>query len=810
MTGLPSGVFLDVLGKKKEREITPMYELVEHSGAAFTRGLAVPARPAEAVDFLSKIAACRKAKKYQDRVYREMAQMFLKEIAQIQSQSVPLMAKWFMEMTLPAADVDPESFVHCARVLQALFELSPNVARDVVGGSLTSDRWPEFLLVYHLMPNCHVMTNCSWRPQEKASLPRLFGGAHAPLPSVLEQVVESVYESYLAGHEQRPTLRQLVEAVAKGIREMDTTHLSEAKKMVQPRWTDVKNAVVRLNRNYAKDILLSDMAYGYSTERLRGLREQRGLRRNQLAKRVGVVPSCISNYESGKQAPPTATLEKIAEALDANILYLMGSKNVGVFVPRFDRARFRLARDARGYTRERLAQEAGISEFTIRNWEIGVKAPTADEKPALEKAAQILGVTYDYFVGLENLKVVIPTFDPSRLKRARLGEGWSIRKASRETAVDMGALKKLEDGKRKPRRKILEKIAAVYGVTYDYFMGVEDLDIKLPKFQPVRLKIARLKQALTMGELALAMEDFTLKSSIADWEMGRHKPSRKNLASLAECLKVSREYLLGMAEGDDDVPQFIPLCLQIARKHRGLSQDELGSLVGKRRHEILDWEQGRVAPSVMSVRRLAKALDVPYGYLMGFEDLPIIHPAFDRERFAHALARRHRTMMELMEVTGISAVELKAIQQGEIQPGSRVVWKLERAIHVPAGYCLGMGEKELTPMLCPARVKMAMAFHQMVDKDVASAMGISVRQFNRWMRQEKFPAPAELDQMARALFVSRGFLLGEETIEGSRLLAISRFAGAVPAGFTPTTGFALRKPASGLGPDTDARISTSL
>lgn len=58
--------------------------------------------------------------------------------------------------------------------------------------------------------------------------------------------------------------------------------------------------------------------------RLRQIRQQRKLTQEQLGKKVNVTKVSISGYESGNRTPDMETLQKLAEALDVSVDYLLG------------------------------------------------------------------------------------------------------------------------------------------------------------------------------------------------------------------------------------------------------------------------------------------------------------------------------------------------------------------------------------------------------------------------------------------------------------------------------------------------------
>lgn len=76
--------------------------------------------------------------------------------------------------------------------------------------------------------------------------------------------------------------------------------------------------------------------------RIKELREVRGLSRSELARRVGVSPSAISNYEYGTSAPKEEILFKLFEVLkcDANYLYQDDIVGVDLFSTTFDEQEF--------------------------------------------------------------------------------------------------------------------------------------------------------------------------------------------------------------------------------------------------------------------------------------------------------------------------------------------------------------------------------------------------------------------------------------------------------------------------------------
>ena len=60
------------------------------------------------------------------------------------------------------------------------------------------------------------------------------------------------------------------------------------------------------------------------SERLRELRQKKGLSQSQLADALNISKSAISMYELGKREPDLETLEGIADFFNVDINYLIG------------------------------------------------------------------------------------------------------------------------------------------------------------------------------------------------------------------------------------------------------------------------------------------------------------------------------------------------------------------------------------------------------------------------------------------------------------------------------------------------------
>lgn len=133
-------------------------------------------------------------------------------------------------------------------------------------------------------------------------------------------------------------------------------------------------------------------------ERLRLIREHRGLSLEQAARAAGVSAPFLSRVETGKASPGPAVLRRLAQALQVSIPVLLRRDLSGLG------SKIRTLRQSLGLSREELGRRAGLSSGFLARLE-------ADQSQAsletLERLAAVLGVSTCYLVledpGLEQM-----------------------------------------------------------------------------------------------------------------------------------------------------------------------------------------------------------------------------------------------------------------------------------------------------------------------------------------------------------------------------------------------------------------------
>lgn len=108
----------------------------------------------------------------------------------------------------------------------------------------------------------------------------------------------------------------------------------------------------------------SQASPSFEPDRLKQLRDERGLTQAELAERAGVARTYVVYWEGGTYTPTPANLLVLAEALE------VAPHELTAVEP--DQATLGDLRLWSGLNRSQLAERLGVSPPTLRSWETGV------------------------------------------------------------------------------------------------------------------------------------------------------------------------------------------------------------------------------------------------------------------------------------------------------------------------------------------------------------------------------------------------------------------------------------------------------
>lgn len=171
---------------------------------------------------------------------------------------------------------------------------------------------------------------------------------------------------------------------------ISVSYLSEIERGAKKPSLQTMERIARaLNVSKAELVQLSYSSKGLNLgERLRLLRQDRGLTLAEAAEEAGISPSYLSEIERGAVYPSTQTLKRLADSLGVPVSALVGEGGLLG-------AKLREAREQQGLTQAELAREAGVSPGLIGQIEHGRVQPSLE---TVEKIAKVLGVSPCYFI----------------------------------------------------------------------------------------------------------------------------------------------------------------------------------------------------------------------------------------------------------------------------------------------------------------------------------------------------------------------------------------------------------------------------
>lgn len=124
------------------------------------------------------------------------------------------------------------------------------------------------------------------------------------------------------------------------------------------------------------------------SERLRFLRQKKGVVQRQVANALGIAISSYSLYESGQREPNLEMLEKIAKYFNVSASYLMGweeQKTINEVLAE----NIKKYRNSWGVSQADVAEYVGLSPKDIEDFENGKRSPSTEILLKLSKAFNI-------------------------------------------------------------------------------------------------------------------------------------------------------------------------------------------------------------------------------------------------------------------------------------------------------------------------------------------------------------------------------------------------------------------------------------
>jgi len=253
--------------------------------------------------------------------------------------------------------------------------------------------------------------------------------------------------------------------------------------------------------------------------RIRELREERGLSLAEFAAKAGISTSYLSEIERGAKKPSLKTMDKIAASLNVSLSQLVsleqecdGGLSVG--------DKIRLIREESGLNLSKCAEQIGISVSYLSEIERGNVNPSVD---TLKAIAKILKTPVSNLMGTGGTL-------GGKLKRSREEQGLTQAQLAKAAGVSPGLIGQIEHGRVQPSLQTIESLAAVLGTSPCYFIvdnaGTEEMlqlmnpEVRELLAEPNVQAVLRLVCNCTAAELKFILEFIKLYKRSGAFEEG--------------------------------------------------------------------------------------------------------------------------------------------------------------------------------------------------------------------------------------------------------------------------------------------------
>lgn len=152
------------------------------------------------------------------------------------------------------------------------------------------------------------------------------------------------------------------------------------------------------------EVSVGTLKMNTTANRIKKLREKRGLTQAQLARQTGISEQSISKYELDQRNPKIEKLGALADFFEVPVSYLRGEEAIN---------RLRTLRQSKGLTLDGIEKATGINRGTYSNYERGKTYPKFE---TWQKLSNYFEVPIPYLMGIgENATKTIYIFQSLNL-----------------------------------------------------------------------------------------------------------------------------------------------------------------------------------------------------------------------------------------------------------------------------------------------------------------------------------------------------------------------------------------------------------
>lgn len=229
--------------------------------------------------------------------------------------------------------------------------------------------------------------------------------------------------------------------------------------------------------------------------RIKKMRQSKGLSQAELAQKVGISKQAVSHYETEKRHPKIEAWQKLADFFEVPVPYLQGFE---MQTPN----RLKELRIKRKLTLDDIETKTGIKRGTYSNYENGNTEPKLE---VWQELARFFNVSVPYLQGFNEHK-------PNRLKELRNKKGMSQSQfvqafnelliSKKMKPITIPTYSRWENSLNSPTEKVWQQLADYFEVSVPYLKDEIDTE-QLEKLIAVAILFSFPEMTLTYGNIEL-------------------------------------------------------------------------------------------------------------------------------------------------------------------------------------------------------------------------------------------------------------------------------------------------------------------
>lgn len=276
----------------------------------------------------------------------------------------------------------------------------------------------------------------------------------------------------------------------------------------------------------------------------------------------------------------------------------------------------RKLREQKGWTKQTLAQQVGVTPATVGNWERGKHAC---RERYIKLLAQAFGCTVDELtdgaqITTKARHISETTSQPlpkaNAIDQHRKACELTVKELAQRMHVSTNTIRLWGNGKVMPSAQKVLLLAQTLGCTVSDLKIPGTFDFDFANF-PYNLQRLRCERGLSRAELSLELLGTTRTCGLGHLERGQYYPSFAQITRAMQVLSCTLDDLQCNPEPGLPAAQKWVKSRSIAhsklrqkRRDVGLSQKELAQALGMRTNYISMWETGTAYPNAASMQKL--------------------------------------------------------------------------------------------------------------------------------------------------------------------------------------------------------------